>query len=128
MASGTTQRSSTSQRGEKDLDSESVFQYGFRMNTANQLTPTIFWRPARLGVRRGFESRLRRLILFYCSELPERPIGAPWKGDGRESGTRVRISNSLPREDYRDLRICFSSSLLCCLLSCCTNAAAFSIS
>lgn len=28
MASGTTQRSSISQRGEKDLDSESVFQYG----------------------------------------------------------------------------------------------------
>ena len=32
------------------------------------------------------------------SELPERPIGASWKDDGRESGTRVRISHSLPRK------------------------------
>jgi hypothetical protein len=31
------------------------------------------------------------------SELPERPIGASWKDDGRESGTRVRISHSLPK-------------------------------
>jgi calcineurin-like phosphoesterase family protein len=28
--------------------------------------------------------------------LPERPIGASWKGDGCESGTRVRISYLLP--------------------------------
>jgi hypothetical protein len=32
----------------------------------------------------------------YHSELPERPIGAPWKGDGCVCGTRVRISHSLP--------------------------------
>ncbi len=30
------------------------------------------------------------------SGLPERPIGASWKGDGCESGTRVRISHPLP--------------------------------
>ena len=30
------------------------------------------------------------------SELPERPIGASWKGDGSARGTRVRISHSLP--------------------------------
>ena len=28
--------------------------------------------------------------------MPERPIGAPWKGDGSVRGTRVRISHSLP--------------------------------
>ena len=30
------------------------------------------------------------------SELPEWPIGVPWKGDGSVRGTRVRISHSLP--------------------------------
>ena len=28
--------------------------------------------------------------------MPERPIGAPWKGDGPIQGTRVRISHLLP--------------------------------
>jgi hypothetical protein len=32
----------------------------------------------------------------YNSELPERPIGVPWKGNGCVCGTRVRISHSLP--------------------------------
>lgn len=33
-------------------------------------------------------------------ELPEWSIGASWKGDGRENGTRVRLPHSLPMESY----------------------------
>jgi hypothetical protein len=49
MASGTTQRNSISQRGEKDPDSESVFQYGFRMITANLFLQPNFLQAGPLG-------------------------------------------------------------------------------
>ena len=50
-------------------DRHRVGSPSFRMLTATTFSAATFWQADPLGVRRGFESRLRRFILFYipCS-------------------------------------------------------------